>query len=283
MTNHWSRVVHANSPIGYAFPYDDVRPDGEPAVPGAVPGTGPGASTVAVLASTRRTATSRVCARVPPSSRSSLCVTPAAGKFPESRTAANVRRCVGSPCARTIAPAAVRSAGSVESSSRRPTVTRSVVCGFSAAEPPSSADTSSSSFSRCSTGTPVGVAKDPVGEPAVTTPPTGCLDRNAGEAASAVAAIPPRLCPTSTTGSSSVAPAWSRACSTATDTSAASCAMSCRSVAVSNGCVTESPACVPGISTVHDVDPSACSTCSTASVPAGTPAAGRPTIPLPWA
>ncbi|AJE82969.1 MULTISPECIES: glycoside hydrolase family 64 protein [Streptomyces] len=35
ITNHWSRVVHANSPIGYAFPYDDVRPDGEPDVSGA--------------------------------------------------------------------------------------------------------------------------------------------------------------------------------------------------------------------------------------------------------
>ncbi|MGH3655046.1 MAG: glycoside hydrolase family 64 protein [Micromonosporaceae bacterium] len=35
-TNHWSRIVHANTPIGYAFPYDDVRPDGEPDVSGAV-------------------------------------------------------------------------------------------------------------------------------------------------------------------------------------------------------------------------------------------------------
>lgn len=35
VTNHWSRVVHANSPIGYAFPYDDVRPDGQPDVSGA--------------------------------------------------------------------------------------------------------------------------------------------------------------------------------------------------------------------------------------------------------
>lgn len=34
-TNHWSRVVHANTPIGYAFPYDDVRPDGQPDVSGA--------------------------------------------------------------------------------------------------------------------------------------------------------------------------------------------------------------------------------------------------------
>ncbi|MGI5055028.1 beta-1,3-glucanase family protein, partial [Streptomyces sp. JAC18] len=36
-TNHWSRVVHANSPIVYAFPYDDVRPDCEPDVSGAAP------------------------------------------------------------------------------------------------------------------------------------------------------------------------------------------------------------------------------------------------------
>ncbi|QKW06856.1 sugar hydrolase [Streptomyces sp. NA04227] len=35
VTNHWARVVHANSPIGYAFPYDDVRPDGQPDVSGA--------------------------------------------------------------------------------------------------------------------------------------------------------------------------------------------------------------------------------------------------------
>lgn len=34
-TNHFSRVVHANTPIGYAFPYDDVRPDGQPDVSGA--------------------------------------------------------------------------------------------------------------------------------------------------------------------------------------------------------------------------------------------------------
>ncbi|MFI1400799.1 glycoside hydrolase family 64 protein [Streptomyces sp. NPDC020681] len=34
-TNHWSRIVHANTPIGYAFPYDDVRPDGQPDVSGA--------------------------------------------------------------------------------------------------------------------------------------------------------------------------------------------------------------------------------------------------------
>lgn len=34
-TNHWARLVHANSPIGYAFPYDDVCPDGEPDQSGA--------------------------------------------------------------------------------------------------------------------------------------------------------------------------------------------------------------------------------------------------------
>ncbi|CAO0830443.1 hypothetical protein SMICM17S_11715 [Streptomyces microflavus] len=41
VTNHGPRVVHANSPIGYAFPYDDVAPDGEPDVSalGARPAT----------------------------------------------------------------------------------------------------------------------------------------------------------------------------------------------------------------------------------------------------
>ncbi|CAL9609849.1 glycoside hydrolase family 64 protein [Streptomyces sp. enrichment culture] len=34
-TNHWARAVHAHTPIGYAFPYDDVRPDGRPDVSGA--------------------------------------------------------------------------------------------------------------------------------------------------------------------------------------------------------------------------------------------------------
>ncbi|THV30804.1 beta-1,3-glucanase family protein [Glycomyces paridis] len=29
-TNHFARAVHDNSPIGYAFPYDDVTPDGVP-------------------------------------------------------------------------------------------------------------------------------------------------------------------------------------------------------------------------------------------------------------
>lgn len=30
VTNHYARAVHANSPIGYAFPYDDVTPDNTP-------------------------------------------------------------------------------------------------------------------------------------------------------------------------------------------------------------------------------------------------------------
>jgi hypothetical protein len=48
VTNHWSRVVHANSPIGYAFPYDDVRPDGEPDVSGAAHDGNPRRFTVTV-------------------------------------------------------------------------------------------------------------------------------------------------------------------------------------------------------------------------------------------
>ncbi|MFE6717685.1 glycoside hydrolase family 64 protein [Streptomyces albidoflavus] len=48
VTNHWSRVVHANSPIGYAFPYDDVRPDGEPDVSGAAHDDNPVRFTVRV-------------------------------------------------------------------------------------------------------------------------------------------------------------------------------------------------------------------------------------------
>lgn len=47
-TNHWSRVVHANSPIGYAFPYDDVRPDGQPDVSGAAHDGNPRRFTVSV-------------------------------------------------------------------------------------------------------------------------------------------------------------------------------------------------------------------------------------------
>lgn len=35
ITNHYSRAVHENSPIGYAFPYDDVTPDGAPDQSGA--------------------------------------------------------------------------------------------------------------------------------------------------------------------------------------------------------------------------------------------------------
>ncbi|MFE1404402.1 glycoside hydrolase family 64 protein [Streptomyces sp. NPDC058770] len=48
VTNHWARVVHANSPIGYAFPYDDVRPDGEPDVSGAANDANPRRFTVSV-------------------------------------------------------------------------------------------------------------------------------------------------------------------------------------------------------------------------------------------
>ncbi|MET9493809.1 glycoside hydrolase family 64 protein [Streptomyces sp. NPDC006552] len=47
-TNHWARVVHANSPIGYAFPYDDVRPDGQPDVSGAANDGNPRRFTVSV-------------------------------------------------------------------------------------------------------------------------------------------------------------------------------------------------------------------------------------------
>ena len=48
VTNHWSRIVHANSPIGYAFPYDDVRPDGQPDVSGAANDGNPRRFTVSV-------------------------------------------------------------------------------------------------------------------------------------------------------------------------------------------------------------------------------------------
>ncbi|MFE0546365.1 glycoside hydrolase family 64 protein [Streptomyces sp. NPDC058891] len=48
VTNHWARVVHANSPIGYAFPYDDVRPDGQPDVSGAANDGNPRRFTVTV-------------------------------------------------------------------------------------------------------------------------------------------------------------------------------------------------------------------------------------------
>lgn len=47
-TNHFSRVVHANTPIGYAFPYDDVRPDGQPDVSGAAHDGNPARFTLTV-------------------------------------------------------------------------------------------------------------------------------------------------------------------------------------------------------------------------------------------
>ncbi|AXK35166.1 sugar hydrolase [Streptomyces armeniacus] len=48
ITNHWARVVHANAPIGYAFPYDDVRPDGQPDESGAAHDGNPRRWTVSV-------------------------------------------------------------------------------------------------------------------------------------------------------------------------------------------------------------------------------------------
>ncbi|MER7109530.1 beta-1,3-glucanase family protein [Streptomyces sp. NPDC000229] len=47
-TNHYARVVHANTPIGYAFPYDDVRTDGRPDVSGAAHDGNPRRFTVSV-------------------------------------------------------------------------------------------------------------------------------------------------------------------------------------------------------------------------------------------
>ncbi|MFJ9175070.1 glycoside hydrolase family 64 protein [Streptomyces sp. NPDC102360] len=47
-TNHWSRIVHANSPIGYAFPYDDVQAEGQPDVSGAAHDGNPRRFTVSV-------------------------------------------------------------------------------------------------------------------------------------------------------------------------------------------------------------------------------------------
>ncbi|MGH3712338.1 MAG: beta-1,3-glucanase family protein [Micromonosporaceae bacterium] len=47
VTNHWARIVHANTPIGYAFPYDDVRPVGAPDVSGAVFDANPRRLTIA--------------------------------------------------------------------------------------------------------------------------------------------------------------------------------------------------------------------------------------------
>ncbi|HEU5024211.1 MAG TPA: beta-1,3-glucanase family protein [Spirillospora sp.] len=47
-TNHWARILHANTPIGYAFPYDDVCPDGQPDVSGAASDGNPKRLTVTV-------------------------------------------------------------------------------------------------------------------------------------------------------------------------------------------------------------------------------------------
>ncbi|MDN3356452.1 beta-1,3-glucanase family protein [Actinomadura sp. DC4] len=47
-TNHWARIVHAHTPIGYAFPYDDVCPDGQPDVSGAAADGNPQRLTVDV-------------------------------------------------------------------------------------------------------------------------------------------------------------------------------------------------------------------------------------------
>ncbi|MEU6084685.1 beta-1,3-glucanase family protein [Streptomyces sp. NPDC047108] len=40
-TNHWSRIVHANSPQGYGFPYDDVSPEGTHPVDGSARDSNP--------------------------------------------------------------------------------------------------------------------------------------------------------------------------------------------------------------------------------------------------
>ncbi|MER5373388.1 glycoside hydrolase family 64 protein [Streptomyces sp. NPDC002553] len=47
-TNHWARLVHEHTPIGYAFPYDDVRPDGRPDVSGAAHDPNPRRFTLSV-------------------------------------------------------------------------------------------------------------------------------------------------------------------------------------------------------------------------------------------
>jgi Beta-1,3-glucanase len=47
-TNHWARILHADTPIGYAFPYDDVCPDGQPDVSGAASDGNPQRLTVTV-------------------------------------------------------------------------------------------------------------------------------------------------------------------------------------------------------------------------------------------
>ncbi|MEW1724811.1 glycoside hydrolase family 64 protein [Streptomyces sp. NPDC093109] len=48
VTNHFARVVHANTPIGYAFPYDDVQPTGRPDVSGVAADGNPRRWTVTV-------------------------------------------------------------------------------------------------------------------------------------------------------------------------------------------------------------------------------------------
>ncbi|GAA0232113.1 hypothetical protein GCM10009527_030800 [Actinomadura nitritigenes] len=48
ITNHWARILHAHTPIGYAFPYDDVCPDGQPDVSGAASDGNPHRLTVTV-------------------------------------------------------------------------------------------------------------------------------------------------------------------------------------------------------------------------------------------
>ncbi|AXG80496.1 glycoside hydrolase family 64 protein [Streptomyces paludis] len=48
VTNHYARVVHANTPIGYAFPYDDVQPTGQPDVSGVAADGNPRRWTVTV-------------------------------------------------------------------------------------------------------------------------------------------------------------------------------------------------------------------------------------------
>ena len=47
-TNHWARLVHAHTPIGYAFPSDDVMGDGQPDVSGAAADPEPRRFTVTV-------------------------------------------------------------------------------------------------------------------------------------------------------------------------------------------------------------------------------------------
>src|SRR5699024_8646351 len=53
ITNHYSRIVHANSPVGYAFPYDDVTPDGAPDQSGAAFDGNPRRLTLTVGSKTR--------------------------------------------------------------------------------------------------------------------------------------------------------------------------------------------------------------------------------------